>query len=367
MEQSHTRATQSEQIDLRKLMYALWRQKLLIVLCTIIVAGIAAAYALLSAPIYEASVQTLPPTASDLASYNAASQLTGAAVHGIIGSSSETAPPGIAAITPENAYASFLRQLTSEAVRQRFFQQYYLPIHGEPSNPASVELTWKALNNDLTITTPKSTSDSVAKLTLQGEDPRTIADWANYYVQLAATRSRQELLENLKGEVQVRKQGVADQIAALRMVAQTIRTDRITRLQNALHIAQSIGLEEPPVGTPLISVGEHGTTEADTYANGAMTYLRGAKALRAELEQLNKRESDDAYITGLPSLLKKQALLNSIDLNPTSLAVATIDREAIAPVEPVKPKKLLVLVVGVILGGMLGISLALLLYVFKED
>ena len=357
--------TQADDIDLRELVRGLWAQKILIIVCTVVVTCIAAAYAFFATPIYETTAQTLPPTASDLASYNVASQLTGEAVGGITQTGFNRSPQGIGTLTPTNAYNTFLKHLESDTVRQSFFEQFYLPAHPISEDQKQLQKLQTKLSEELTVTIPKKPNEFVAKVTLEGPDPETIAAWANAYVDLAMTSSRQELLDDLSAEVRIRKKGVSDQIATLRRVAHTTRDDRITRLRNALTVAESIGLETPPNGMPLISVGGFGAAEADTLASGNMLYLRGSKALRSELEQLEKRENNDAYIPELPNLLKTQALLESIELNPEKLSAATIDRAAPVPEDPVKPKKLLILVLGLILGGMLGIFWALMRQMFK--
>ncbi|WP_449392824.1 GNVR domain-containing protein [Eoetvoesiella caeni] len=89
-------------------------------------------------------------------------------------------------------------------------------------------------------------------------------------------------------------------------------------------------------------------------------YLRGSKALQSELNQLKSRVTDDSFIPELPDLIKNLALLNSINMQPEGFSVARIDRAAVAPEYPVKPRKALSVVMGVILGGFLGIFLALM-------
>lgn len=344
----------SNELDLREFVQTLWASKLWIILTTLIATCIAAAYAFGTQPTYEATVNTLPPTASGLATYNAGSQLTGNAISGIL---SSAATAGIKEISTEEAYSAFLLRLTSDTVRQRFFERYYLPGYGGKASDTTEQRLWNRLSNELTIKTPSKPDEHVAKLTLLGKDPKTITSWANKYVNIAIDVTREDLLGDLAGDVQVRKKGVTDQINTLREVAHITRKERIIRLENALTVAESIGLETPPPGSPLITIGSSIT---NAFNDGNMMYLRGAKALRSELALLKERKNDDAYIPELTDLLKKQALLNNIDLNPERLSVAIIDRAAIVPEDPVKPKKALILALGIILGGILGIFLVIL-------
>jgi len=350
----------SDEIDLRALILTLWTSKVLIIVITLIFTCIGAAYAFLSSPIYQASVHTLPSTSSGLASYNIASQLTGAAIRGAVPESST----GIEPLSTEAAYKIFLRHLNSSTIRQEFFEKFYLPAQAENETEIEKQRAWKRLNDELTITLPKRVDEVEASLRLEGKNPHTIAGWANTYVELATQAASEELLDGLAGEVSIRKLSVVDQIATLRQIAEKTRRSRIARIEEALAIAEGIGLENPAEGIPLIAINTY-DRDTENVTSGNLLYLRGSRALRAELQQLHQRESDDPYIPEMPNLLKKQALLNSIDLNPDLLSVATIDRAAIAPEEPIKPQKGLIILVGFILGVFSSIFFVLLLRIIN--
>src|SRR5690606_6874450 len=108
-------STASDEIDLRELALSLWASRTLIVVIAIAVTLVAAAYAYLTPRIYESSVQTLPPPASSLANYNAGSQLQDSAK--------------LPELTPALAYKTFLRHLSSDSIRTKFFNDVYLPAN----------------------------------------------------------------------------------------------------------------------------------------------------------------------------------------------------------------------------------------------
>lgn len=336
------------EVDLIDIIHTLWAWKILILAITLAVTCAAAAYAFFSTPIYQTSVYTLPPPEGNLASYNLASQLTGDAIRGTV---SETAT-GIPPITPHAAYKVFLRHLGSATIRQQFFDNYYLPAQEDNASEAGRQRAWRQLDKELDIKLPIRDQDQ-ASMTLEGTEPKIIAAWADAYVQLAADAAREELLRGLRGEVDIRKRSLEDQIATVRQVAREVRQSHITRLRAALEIAERIGLEKPADGMPLIAINTQELIH-ESINSGSLPYLRGSKALRSELHLLEKRENDDAYIPELPNLLKKQALLKNIDLNPAQLSVMMIDQAAIIPEEPIKPKRGLIVLLGVAFGFFLG-------------
>lgn len=359
MEQNVSQPYSSDEIDLRELAQKIWASRLLIAVITLIVTCAAAAYAFLSPSVYETQVQTLPPTPSGLASYNIANQLSGPAIAAITTNTTAAAPGAenaVPLLTSEEAYKVFLRHLTSVTLRQQFFNDTYLPAKSNIKDRSTQERLWERFNKELIINPPKKPEDNgLMRLTLEGHSPQTISSWANQYVQMAIDTAQKQLLQNLSSAIRLRLQSTDDQIATLRKIAKMDRQNDIARLKEALALAESISLETPPNAGNLI-----------TSYSGSTMYLRGAKALRAELTLLEKRISDDPYIPELPNLLKKQTLLQSIDLNPQHLSVAIIDQAATVPEDPIKPKKALILALGVILGGILGILIALTQQMFKR-
>src|SRR5690606_24118942 len=119
-----------------ELVKTLWASRVLILVITLIVTGIAAAYAFLSTPIYRTSVQLLPPTTSSLVAYNAARQAILSEGPELGGS----VAPGqrVRNITPEEVYSVFLRHLNSNSLKESFVEQTYLPaLRGVDSSIAA--------------------------------------------------------------------------------------------------------------------------------------------------------------------------------------------------------------------------------------
>lgn len=347
--------TPSDEIDLRDLILTLWASRLLIILITTLVLAVAAVYAYTSTPVYETQAQTLPPPASGLGSYNTAHQMTGPAVEGV--SQEIRITDAIPTLSPNDAYQLFLRHASSVSLRQEFFQKHYLPYasNDEALDDASQSSLWRQFNGALTITLPRSAQDNnLMRMTLQGENPDLIADWLNTYLTMAIVRTQAEFAENLTSAVNQRRSSLEEQASTLRAGKHREREHEIIRLEEALALAESIGLSEPPSAGNLI-----------TSYSGETTYMRGARALRSELDLLRNRQSDDPFIEELPIIFKRLELLKNIDLSPEHIMVATIDEPARIPQQPIKPRKALILALGLVLGGMLGIFIALIRHMFR--
>ncbi|MNJ51532.1 hypothetical protein D3C77_468400 [compost metagenome] len=100
---------------------------------------------------------------------------------------------------------------------------------------------------------------------------------------------------------------------------------------------------------------------------GELTYMRGVKALEAEIENLKSRESDDAFIKSLREEQVSLAFYKSFNVKPDSVQVYRPDGEVEVPDEPVKPRKFLIVVMGVFLGLVLGILSTLLRFLWLRS
>jgi chain length determinant protein (polysaccharide antigen chain regulator) len=100
-------------------------------------------------------------------------------------------------------------------------------------------------------------------------------------------------------------------------------------------------------------------------------YMRGVKELTAEREALEKRKNDEPFIAGLRD---KQELLDQLTASLQQFQAAgaiaravSVDQPAIEDRRPVKPRRMLVLALGVVLGGCIGVFAAFAVNFVQEQ
>ncbi len=334
------------ELDLRELLAGLWADRLLILLVTLVVGAGAAAYAFLATPVYETKSSLLPPRQSDIASYN-------------LGRKTASLPN----FKVEDVYNIFTRNLTSEAARRSFFREVYLPSLSEEQRSAPHDKLWKRFNEQLTAkASDEKNRPDYFEVRVEYKAPELAAKWANLYVERAAELARNDMQQNVRLEIDTRAQEIERQIEVLRKAALKQREDRIARLKEALVVADQVGMEVPQV-TP-------GRTASDgdlsSFVDGSLMYMRGAKAIRAELQVLEARQSDDPFIADLRGVQSQLVFLKGIEVNPDNVAVFTLDSAADVPETPIKPKKAMILVLGVVVGGMLGVFIVLVFRLLRK-
>lgn len=304
-----------DEIDLVELARVLWAQRWLIGAVAVFFFLCAVTYAFLAKPVYEARISVLPPHISDIAEFNVG---RGALL-------------GLEPYSVNDVYAVFLESLTSDALRLEF-----LPLTGKG------------------VIVKKGKSSGQQQVTLQHENPAEAAELLNRFVYRAADLARETQLANNTAEVSTHVQALKRRIATLRQVARQRREARIVLLEEALKVAESAGM-----GKVSATPGQASAGAADLVIENPPPYLLGAPLIRAELSVLRQRQSDDPFIPELRSLQEKLMLLQGISIDPDRISVFSLDSPAQVPEQPIKPKKALILGIGLVLGGMLGIFVAL--------
>ena len=198
----------------------------------------------------------------------------------------------------------------------------------------------------------------------------------------------------------LRRAQLEDELNALRMQLKIMRGDRVAQLNEAITIARSLGIKKPTTPSSLALENASGTANViKTEINNQQIplYFLGVDALEAELGTLQKRKSDDfvatriseiakelqllkfnreveilkkrssedLFLSNVQSLRSEAARLRGLNTDFSSVQLVSIDQRALPGESPIKPKRLLIVLLGIIVGLMLGILLALGRYVLK--
>ncbi|AOE64655.1 Wzz/FepE/Etk N-terminal domain-containing protein [Pseudomonas corrugata] len=332
----------SDEIDLIELVRGLWAQKWLIVGVTLLVTIGAAAYAFLSKPVYEAKLFIMPPTQNGIAELNYGR-----------GKSTDLDTYSI-----RHVYDVFARNLQAESIRQKFFNEIYLPSLDESQRKGALDRVYERFSRELVVKGPGKDTPDRFSVTVQGGDPVRATEWAKAYVQRASEAAESELIKNVTTEASVKARNIEQRIVSLRETAQRLREDRIQQLREALKIAEAIGLTTP-------TINSSAAVDITVDTGSKMDYQRGSKALAAEVNALESRTSDDAFISDLRSLQMRYNFYRKLNIDPERISVYRQDGSVEVPESPIKPKKMLIVVLGAITGFILAGFIALIRFVLR--
>jgi LPS O-antigen subunit length determinant protein (WzzB/FepE family) len=400
----------NDEIDLAKLLRSMFLQKYLILAVAGLVTVMAVAYAFLATPYYQAQ--------SILRLVDA-------------GSLDELNGTGIYELTPAEALSRVAVGLSSYENRLVFFRDHQELFSGLIQPGRSLEQEFEELNRSaftmlqadpkkpntlsefvgISLTYPKGV-DGVAVVNgfvadvLEAERERIAKDLkvliANRLFALEqrikAARasyeaSKQAEIANLLEQDALRRAQLQDERQALRAELKIRRENRIKEIDEAIQIAESLGIRKPTTPSAMADAQRQGqVVHTQVNTSEIPLYFMGVEALRAERQALSERHSDDfnesriaeiekelallsrnrqveildqrqnedLYLKDLAEWRQEAAQLKGTKFDTTGLQLVRVDQLALEPLAAVKPKKALILVLGGVTGLTLGVLVALL-------
>jgi chain length determinant protein (polysaccharide antigen chain regulator) len=336
---------QDDEVDFRSIWRLIARRKAIILLSLLAALVVASIYVFYSQAYYRAQTRLLAPQRQYiqglLIDYKGLEQLD------------------VDDYSPERVFEEFLKNLKSYGPRREFFDhenlvELYVSDQAD-HKPDPDRIFAENFDSSMEIQVDKQ-DQSFVTASLVLSDAEQAAQMLNRFVDFVDKRTIEQLYANIDAIIRAEIDRVRYQIQSrLKLAAQT-RRDRMTSLQEALIIAKALDIEGPS-GTPLFS----GIDKLEIAVNTEPPlYLRGAKALEAEIAVLQARKSDEPFIDGLRQLQDKLVLLESISIDKSTLSAVTIDSAARIPYEAETPKVIRVFMLAAMGGLILGVFFALI-------
>jgi len=342
MQNSPVNPNASQEIDFGSVLRILWERKWVVAGVAVMVTALAAIYAFMSTPVYEARAYVIPPTQNDIANFNYGRN-----------KEAELLPYSV-----KDVYDIFSLNLQAESLRQKFYEEMYLPTLSSEEQEGPKDILYSQFNKKLVVLPPTKDVPDRYLVIAQNKDPVAAKKWVETYIERAGDRAEREMITNVTREAEVRSRNLAQQIDSLRETGKQNREDAIIKLREARQVANAINLEKPPIITGNPAVELAGSME------GQLIYMRGTKALEAEIKNLEARVSDDPFIGRLRELQAKYSFYKELHVRPQDVAVYRVDGAVELPDTPVKPKKVVItllgLIGGLVLGGMVAVGYQLL-------
>lgn len=401
----------SDEIDLIQLFSALWKQKILIVAVTALVGFIGLVYALLATPYYSVQSVMRPAAIKDLDELNHLGiyKLSPKQALAQVGAALDSYDNRLGYFRDNQQLFTDLAQpghsleQTFEIFNDEAFKLLQPdPKKAEGTTPyVGLQLTYPqgiegvAVVNDFVQYSLNSVRQQIAAdlETLIGNRLNQLES------QMDAARANYEASKEIKiaklSEADALKRvQLNDELAALRQQLKTRRDNRINQLNEAIRIATSLGITKPTTPSSLgaAQITSQGSVIRTEVNNQQIPlYFMGSDALEAErkallarrsddftepriaeiarelkllehnrqIEVLNSRENEDLFLKDLAGWREEAARLRAMQLDTDSLKLVSIDQSAVEPSRPIKPRKALIVALALVLGGMLGLFIAL--------
>lgn len=287
----------------------------------------AVAYVLLVTPIYEAQAIVRPPEDKYVEVLNI---------------------PGINQVSSADIFVKFTGNLKNSSFRQQFVEE----------NPQFSSLR----GNVPDIREGNKNESGLFFVSLQGHEAKLLVDWVNAFILWAERRTIGDFFDTIEVKIANQKKEIEKQLQIGRDFASQRRLDRIALLENQIVIARASKIFDRQLsGYSMVAEGQKSGETLETL-QGPL-YMRGVKELTAEKEGLEKRKNDEPFIPGFrekqEDLVKLDAGLKQLQAAKMMAHAVTVDQPAIQGKSPVKPRRMRVLAVSLVVGSIIGILVAL--------
>jgi chain length determinant protein (polysaccharide antigen chain regulator) len=304
-------------------------------------------YLYLAEPVYRATAYLLPPQQQN--------------IQGLLIDVHESGSMDINvdSYTPDYVFNIFLNNLRSQGLRREFFElhkliNYYVSAK-DTKNINEDRVFETRFNENLRVKANKDTPPMVS-VSFSNTDPKLTAQWTNQFIDFANDRTIEQLFGDVNASLQAEIKRIRDRLSSKLQLAKQRRLDRIAILKEALRVAEALGIEE--TGT-LPFVKDKTLTGMAVNTAQVPLYMRGANALKTEISVIETRKSDEPFVSEFRDLQEQLTFLEAISIDPASLSTVTVDGPARVPYKAEKPNRIAVAVLGVVLGIVAGVFLAL--------
>ncbi len=326
----------NDEIDVVGLAVNIWHNKWKIVWAVGITMLAALVYVVFAPNVYRLETAVAPPLMVDLEAVQPP------------GTSELVGRYRLERMTSEEVFELVKGYLQSEDEHLRFWLKYKgLKVEDLESN-GDIKSDFLKFHEELKVVLPKKKDDVVVLASLDSSEPdademfRQFFDYVNDRAvrQLAARTNRALVfqVERLVGDMQ-----------RLREEHKVLVADDMAELNEALALAKQSGIE----GIPYEKLAN---IELQVMNN---LFLVGAKTLQIQLDALEKRKGSDAFVKGLRKLQEQlrrvKADIDSLEVNAGQAKTFLLLKPISFPIEPESPRRVLVLALSVVVGGMLGL------------
>ncbi|HFG1781279.1 TPA: LPS O-antigen chain length determinant protein WzzB, partial [Vibrio cholerae] len=352
----------NDEIDLKELFSALWQGKWLIIMTSLFFSVVAIGYALTAQEWWSAKATVSQPQLQSIASYQQVVkryqplfdvyQEDGSIIV------SETLD---SLIDPEVIFKRFIQEFNANGTKRRFMQTNptFLTLQkqmlAQANDPEVMQKLYEGWFDRIQASAVDKNSNDIFTLSVQSVDKASSLTLLNDYIHFVNQTLNRQLNANLISTLAAKYGELIQQEKNLQQQAHLRLQVELERTQYALNIAEAADIKQP-----VQNLGEQ-----EIFAINI-----GSRALKAKVDALKSVKDLSVFE---PRLAILQSKLSQFDLETLSAeAKWSVDGfyyldQPELPLTRDKPKRTLIVVFGWMLGGMLGVAMVLVRFVFRKE
>ena len=357
----YQKINESDEIDLIELVKNLWRKKLWIILSAFVFTAIAAGYAFTAKEQWTSKSVVIPPKVANLGDY-----LSFRSEYASILDIKDFSQDKVS----ENVFNDFKTALFSRSLKEAFFSQSKWFNTYADKNANSEETKHKLLSNlvdkNLIVTVPDPKKDPNAigvNVSFSAETPKEAQDVLSAYIQFV---NQWVVIQNKKdflADISVVRGSLEIQKNKIKQDAENARQIQLENLTTALNIAKSAGIKDYSkslsgnISLLEVSLGDTRVPSTDSkLSDGTYLFMLGEQYLQAQVNTL--KNASLVYPLNYYNIEKQANLLSALEKKVEKEGAVSGYYYLSEPDYPVikdKPNKMLISLIGFILGLLVSI------------
>jgi chain length determinant protein (polysaccharide antigen chain regulator) len=329
-------------------MEVLIRKKGLIFLIAATSTLLSIGYVLSVTPVYKARIGFLPPQKIILP---------------------ESFPLRVMKETNKSLYKKFLARLQSYSHREQVFKSgnFIEKFADNKKGPAAPENLFLQLNSSISlkqnILEKNRSFDKPLYLEMLGPKPEAMADFLNSLSQAAIKNIQTETIDHLLKLIEEEKRKrIADLEEEKQKRIANLEEEKRKRIANLEEQKRNLAADLKIARK--LNIIDNNLKHAISGARQPNWFLFGQKALIEEIKRLEIKRSDITRESTSGNLIStnltqsESEKIKTTDWAQIKIEVASVSQPSVSPSEPVKPRKPLIISIGVLMGLFLGVILA---------
>lgn len=346
-------APASDEIDLRELVLVLWRQKVLILLVTLLFATTGIGYAMTARQVWTSQAFISEPSVSQIA----ALQLAVDKIQAIMSSNSNGAPASTAAFSSLEQpaiYQSFISAFNSMNNKRAFLTQEGVYAAEMEKAGISDKRSERALMSKLAESISAKALDKTSQdmtLNVSAETPELALQRLVKYIGFVQQQQIHNQNVELQSIWQNRIKALTAQYDIVKADTLLKRQEELQRVKYSLRISKAAGVDAP-------------LERSDSQE--IFNIQLGAKGLAEKLSILDEIKDPELLNPELGRIRLQLSSLKSLKLQDAEFSSFNMIDSPEEPFTRDNPKRPLIVVLATLLGGMLGVAIVLVRHAFRR-
>lgn len=321
-----------DEIDLFELMVTLWKKKRIILLVTFLATALAAGYAFTAKEQWTSEAIVTVPSAASVSNLYAGYRLLDQGEENVTSISD----------IQNSVFKRFLDDSASYDNLASYLAgtDYFKEHTAGKTEKEKIQVLDSWIKQVSIQPADKNEADKI-RIALPADNASQAQKLLSQYLVKSSKKAVQQSYANLEQQIKAQQASLTDAMSASRTVAEVKRQTEIADIESALLIAEKAGMTKPELSSGM-----------ELKPNNL--FLLGSGTLSAMLQGIKKQPlvMSDKYYEQQTSLFS----LGKYQSNSEQVSAFSYLKAASAPVTKDKPKKVLILVLGALLGGGVGVA-----------